>query len=362
MRVDQRDDRGATMVLMAVLLVAVCGLGALMVDVGTVYTEGRQLQNGAEAAAVAVAESCAEVPCLATTGDALADGDAMDGASQVEVVCGTAPGLAGCSSTGARDRLGCRPLSASPSPAPPYVQVQTRTDDGAGGTLLPGFFIQVLDPFMNPDYNGTTVRTCARAAYGTPSGLVGELPLAISTCELTYWRNLHGLVEPPFAAAKEAVLFFHDTGGGGPSNCPDRSTNNSNQDAPGGFGWLVTGGTCRVATTLTGDGTEKAGNSVPGDCQPEDFAAMLGSVVHIPIYTAVQNSTYDIAGYAAFHLSGYRLSGAPALTRASPNLGVPCPSSSRCISGWFTTDAVPGTGPLVPGNPNYGTTAVRLVG
>ncbi len=369
MRVTRRrgGDRGNISVLFAVLLLGVFGVGAMFVDVGTVYVEGRQLQNGAENAALAVARTCATgtADCDLDAGDGLANANALDGATEVEKVCGTGlPAGNGCSGTGERARFGCRPL---PSPAPQYVQVQTRSlQDENGSNLFPGYFYPVMTALLGTDYDGTEVRACARAAFGTPGGLTSELPLAISTCEFDYWRKLFGLVEPPYPAGSEAVLYFHDTGGGGPSNCPNRD-NNSNQDTPGGFGWLQTAGSCQTATTSAGDATEKPGNNVPADCQPSDFSAMLDQIVRVPIYSliyvdpATNKPTYDIINYAAFHLTGYRLSGNPAYTRASPTLGVPCPASSRCISGYFTVDPAPTSGPLVSG-PSFGAVAIKLVG
>ncbi len=362
MFVRPRGDRGSYSILFIAFLLGVCGVGVFVVDVGRVYVEGRQVQNGAQIAALRIAETCATGHCQAAAGNSLANGNALDGATQVERLCGTAPGLAGCASDGQRPRFGCGPLSGSA----PYVQVRTRTQDAAGGTLLPGVFSQVLAPG-----SGSSVRACARAAYGSPSGLTGQLPLAMSSCEFNYWRDLYGLTNPPHPPAAEAILYFHDTGGGGPSNCPNRSTSKSNPDSPGGFGWLTTTSSCQIATTITGDGTEKSGNSVPGGCNAGDFAAMLGSVVNVPIYGTVTNGIYDIVGYAAFRLTGYRLSGAPEYRQPSATLAGPphslassnnpCPSSSRCISGFFTNDAVTSSGPLVPG-PNLGSVTVRLVG
>ncbi len=363
-----RADQGAVAVFFALLVVGLLGFGAVVVDVGALYVEGRQLQNGAENSALAIAERCAtsSAGCTSTASAAekvIAGANALDGKTDIETICGTAAGLSGCSSSGERARFGCRPVTGSA----PYVQVQTRSlTADESSNLLPGFLIKLF----NNDYAGTEVRACARAAYGTPGGLAGELPLAISECEFNYWRNLYGLVQPSssgvYPPAAEATLYFHDAGEKGPSNCPARNTAN-NMDSPGGFGWLTTNGDCQTSTTLDGDATEKQGNSVPNDCEAQEFAAMWKKIVHVNVYRTVTKDpatnkyVYDIVGYGAFYLSGYRLSGSPDYTRASPNLGVPCPSSSRCISGWFTTDPTATSGPLVAG-PSYGTTGIKSTG
>lgn len=359
MRVNRRDDSGNILVLFAFMVLATLGLGSMMVDAGTVFVEGRQVQNGAENAALVVASTCAEGACTVDAGDQTANDNALDGSTQVEAVCGTGPGLTGCTTEGQRAHFGCGPAPGGATP-PKYAQVHTRARKADGTPRLQGFMIRALDPFMTPDYEGTEVRTCARAAYGRPGGLTGELPLAISECEFLHWRNQFGLVNEPFNGTGEAVLFFHDTGENGPSSCPSRA--GSNQDGPGGFGWLTTNGTCAIATTTSGDGIEKPGNSVPSDCDAADFLAMLDQPVHVPIFTSVAANTYDIVNYASFHLTGYQVSGNPAYQRRSPTQPTNwCSASSRCISGYFTLDTTTTSGPLVDGT-SYGAIAIRLVG
>ena len=55
-----RSERGATAVLVGILLVPLVGCLAIALDVGALYVERGQLQNGADAAALAVAQECAE--------------------------------------------------------------------------------------------------------------------------------------------------------------------------------------------------------------------------------------------------------------------------------------------------------------
>jgi hypothetical protein len=212
------------------------------------------------------------------------------------------------------------------------------------------------------------VRACARAAYGSPSGLTGELPMAISGCEANYWIGLYGLVKPAdYSAAKEAKLFLHNNGDQGPSNCPARNTSN-NMDTPGGFGWLQTTTSCAIATTISGDAEVDPGNDTPNSCDAAKFASMWKQLVNIPIYSAIYKDpvtnkiTYDIVDYGAFYLTGYKLGGNAAYERASPYSGtVPCSGGDRCVTGFFSTEKVPATAELVPSS-GYGTTSVKVVG
>ena len=62
------DERGATAVVFALLLVPVLGFAAIAVDVGSLYAERARLQVAADAAAIAVAQDCSRGSC----GDMLA--------------------------------------------------------------------------------------------------------------------------------------------------------------------------------------------------------------------------------------------------------------------------------------------------
>ena len=53
-------ERGAAAVLVAFSMVVLLGFAALAVDVGAMYAEKTQLQNGADATALAIAGDCAK--------------------------------------------------------------------------------------------------------------------------------------------------------------------------------------------------------------------------------------------------------------------------------------------------------------
>ncbi len=365
------DDRGAVVVLFALLATGLIALGALMFDVAAVYVEGRQLQNGAENAALAIARSCASgsgSACSTTVGNGLANLNALDQRTQVEDVLICTPGPGNTCTPGVRDRFGCRPVSGTA----PYVQVHTRSLQSDGSAALPAFFLRAIRPTQ-----ATPVRACARAAYGTPSGLRSELPLALSLCEHNYWiseyQRLYGAryVTEPYPAGSEVVLYFHSQGDLGGSTCTSSTQANSTQQYPGGFGWLdVIPGTCEVATSSTGTANGDGGNNPPhnSDCAATDLDDMHGQIVHVPVFGAVTATggnrySYDILDYDAFQLTGYRLNGgAPAYTRPSPTLGMPCPASTTCIIGRFVQDPAPAAvGSLVPAT-GFGVIAVKSVG
>ena len=52
------SERGAAGVLVAVMMLVLIGVGAIAVDVGQIYAERAELQNAADAGALAGAEIC----------------------------------------------------------------------------------------------------------------------------------------------------------------------------------------------------------------------------------------------------------------------------------------------------------------
>jgi Flp pilus assembly protein TadG len=71
------SEKGAVAIIVAVLMVAVLGCAAIAVDVGAMYAEKAQIQNGADATALAIAGDCAKgLSCAAAMtapGNRLAD-------------------------------------------------------------------------------------------------------------------------------------------------------------------------------------------------------------------------------------------------------------------------------------------------
>jgi len=53
--VDKESERGAVAVMVALLLVVLLGFGALAIDASMLYAQKIQLQNGSDAAALAIA-------------------------------------------------------------------------------------------------------------------------------------------------------------------------------------------------------------------------------------------------------------------------------------------------------------------
>src|SRR6478609_8524674 len=87
----QGKERGATGVLVAVLMLVLIGAGALAVDTGEIYAEKAQLQNAADAGALAAAQRChsagtCTVPQALGWARELAGPNSNDGVSAVDSV------------------------------------------------------------------------------------------------------------------------------------------------------------------------------------------------------------------------------------------------------------------------------------
>jgi Putative Flp pilus-assembly TadE/G-like len=339
-----RGDEGAVSILIAILATTgvLLGIGALVVDVGQIYAERGQLQNGADAAALAVAQDCIKGTQCTTgaataTASSYADANANDGTSTVDRVCGSGGGLSACPSpTGSIYDCG-----ASPGSGTTYVEVRTRTRTTGGSSLLPPTFSRTL--VGNAGYDGASVVACARAAWGPPKA-VSTIAMTMSLCE---WQAATAggttyAPPPPYPpnppTSVERVVRLHGYGtecGGGESG----------MNLPGGFGWVDSDSSCQVEINVENTYSSDPGVSAPGPCATAlQTARDTRAVIYMPVYDGVAGSgtsaTYSLIQFAAFVVTGYDLPGfsAPSwLTGANH-----CTGNDKCVYGFFTQALVPG--------------------
>lgn len=315
-----RDERGATAVLVGILMIPLLGFAAISVDVGALYSERTQLQNGADAAALAIAQDCAEdnkcdaPSALAAT---FANSNSNDGASNV----------------------------LTPTfPTAKSVLVTTSTKDGTTGAST------LTHPFARfIGIDASTVSATATAEWGSPKSS-DVLPLAISYCDFAAAAGSPGSL----------MLIRYDTNKAckGPSGAP----------IPGGFGWLDRGGkTCETTVDLANNRVQsEPGNSYPGSCD-STMATLDETVIIIPIYDGAESSTgtakwYDLYGFAAFHITGWKFSGGSSMPTVNNDPAAPkCTGNCRGIQGYFTqwVNLTDQGGSL--GGPDLGVRVVRLI-
>ena len=333
-------DRGMVLVWAAVSLVVLLGMGALVIDVGALYQEQREVQNGADAAALAVAKDCALDDCLDEygTADHYADENAKDDASNVPLVCGEGPGLAACSDP---------PPEAEGASG--WVRVDTSThnpNNDANDTQVD----LVLAPVLDAANVGETVTASALAAWA-PLGSATTIPLTFSTCEFTAFG---GSLDPPSFPSRRDYIYFHNTTQAG--TCPQGP---SGADLTGGFGWLdVTDCAGDISANQWID--DKPGDSLPADCHPRDWR---NAEVVIPLFDRTRglsgtDGEYHVAGFVGFRILGYRFD------RFNRWNIFRCPGTfsrrAACIYGEFTR--ITATDGEFGGGDDFGARVVKMIG
>lgn len=410
-----RNERGATALMIAILLPTVLlGLGAIVVNVGGWYVARGMDQNAADAAVMAVAETCADGSCDPSAANQYADG-LTNGqlAGQTMFVCGTAPGLAGCAGGVENGQVCPLPHSA------PYVDVLVTPEGGSMENFTSGTQV---------------VGACAQAALDNVGSCEDCAALTMSKCE---WdmntSNGTAFADPgdsiptylnTITARRESSLF-----GSGPSNnffqkakiydpmnrqagytptpsAPANATiagsetvikaqgsfgTSCGSSAPGNFEWLTNSG-CSAAIDSDGTFGGDTGANAP-DCE-ELFtnSRATGEPIYLPVFSAKtlsgSNATYTLAGFAAFVVTGWDLNtgagtwnnktlpstiGEALNQPAGSDRGHYCgkppkgytkdtgSGQDQCVYGYFTEALVP-NGPFGGGGSLPGLTVASLTG
>jgi Flp pilus assembly protein TadG len=294
-------ERGAISVLVAILMVTLLGFAALAVDVGMLYAERTQLRNGADAAAIAIAQKCAKdingADCSTTSALArsLANSNAGDGKSNIadlvlDKAAGTVKVTAGAQEAGK---------------APNRVSL---------------FFARALG------FNDATVTAGAAVQWGRPVAGPTAFPLTFSICQVK--DQVDGSLQK---------LENH-----GDNANPDCMYGPSGQAAPGGFGWLTSNpGMCSgVININAGDAPNSSGNSYPKDCDSvltqwaADINAGKDVIVLLPVFNKVtgtgNGATYKLVSFAAFKVKGWNFSGNNDLPESFQNKPPAIASSLKC--------------------------------
>ena len=191
-------ERGVIAPLAAILMVVLLGMTAFAVDAAMMYSERAQLQNGADSAALSIAQACAATPptagCAVPKDDAapLAKGNAVDGSSHV--------------------------LTATVTGG--TVDVTTQTENAAGDKHFSLVFARVLG------IQTADIRASAQAKFGGYSA-ADVVPLTFSKCES----------DPGFT---KNLQFFptHGSGLDDDAGYECKTAPSSGWELPGGFGWL----------------------------------------------------------------------------------------------------------------------------
>lgn len=332
------DERGATSIIVALLMVVLLGFGALAVDVGMLYSEHVQLRNGSDAAAFAVAQRCAHNPaganCSTTSPLAqnLVNTNAGDGLSNLKsIVLDKTRGT---------------------------VQVITGAQEsGKEANRVSLLLARALG------FSTAEVTAGATVQWGRPVAGPMPFPLAFSVCQVK--DQVDGSPQ---------LLQYH-----GVNANADCMYGPSGAAVQGGFGWLTSSpGTCGGRIDIrTGDALNAPGNSYPGVCDAvlgtwvADITAGKDVIVLLPVYNQVTGTgtgaTYKITAFVALKVIGWNFSGsntAPVAFRnkapfAAPSLS--CDGNCRGIIGTFVRYASLGDGYVLGATDDYGANVIRLI-
>ena len=283
----RQDEHGAVAVTVALLLIPLLVCLAFVVDAGILHWEKGQLQNGADAAALAVAQDCAlEGTSCSAGAEALANSVAENNANDGQAA--TAFGE----------------FTVSSSSGKVEVIASTLNDEG---TAIRHPFASMISP------SSSTIVASATAEWGVP-GSGHTIPLAVAECELS--RHFDPGTE---AAGDPFVLQLASPGGGsGPEECAP--------GYPGGFGWLEGDDTngdgspdcaVEVEVGVPESGIPGSSDTHAGGCPSDYITDLLGETVLIPMYdsyasgSAGSHGSYNISRFAAFKITGYHIASAP---------------------------------------------------
>lgn len=269
---ENRGETGGSTVIVSMLLVALLGFVALVVDIGLIYAERAQLQNGADSAAISVAYSCAQ------------DLDSPD----CQPFADSAAQLANANSLDSLSNMQVLELNKSDG----TVQVKTTAQEAGRD---PGSVSMVFADFLG--ITTAAVSAQASAKWGNPVRGLSPFPIVFSECAV---RD-----------ADELQLVQYYKNGTGPVLC---------QGGPaGGFGQLKQLDmkcAARVDITVSSAGGDP-GNDAPSNCEDvtRSWASSIETGVHpiglFPVYESVtgtgSNATFDLSGFAAFEIYGWKL-------------------------------------------------------
>lgn len=272
---DRKNERGAVAVITAFSLVVLLGFAAIAIDVGMLYQERAELQSGADAAALAIAQDCAagRTNCStpADTAHALANANAKDGAAAVAEA------------------------SVSTTTRTVRVQLKTREKNGAGALALS------FAPLLGID--SATVGAASNVRWGGVKTGIALLPIAFDQCEVQF-------------TGVDVVIGMQD-------NKNSQACAGAATGSPGGFGWYKLAKSdndpaCKKALGAPSTVFADTGANFPKGCQDvldaieaEMEKGATGKTVLFPVYGTVtdpgSNAKYGLTGWVAFEVKGWKL-------------------------------------------------------
>jgi hypothetical protein len=281
-----REERGAIAVMLALLMPILFGLAAIAIDVAGVWSARQQVENGADAAVLAVAMDCAASNCgdIKSTAE-----DAFWANNRAAKLTDLGPGEGWVSVNG-------RKISVTQKK--PWI--------------VNHFFAGALG-------QGKGELSVSSFARWTPASRGrAEAPVAVSYC---FYKEATSANGPGYGNGKGSVG-AHATATiplsttFGPGNCP---TPSSGGPTPKGSALTVPTSDCTTRSVLGAavQASTKTYGSLASACNTARLSALVGGNIVVPVWDSVTgagtaNPTVRVYGYAAFRVTKFVPSG-PAL-------------------------------------------------
>ncbi|WP_306231501.1 Tad domain-containing protein [Agrococcus beijingensis] len=315
----ERTDRGAVAVWVGILLVPIMVVAALAIDVGSMQADRQRLQTGADAAALAIAQHCAE-------GNPCDDEHAEDIAEALVAANDPLGGTASVDDVDLEDT---------------HVIVTTTSTS-----------TYVFAPAADFDESELYARGAASWAGQLPGG---TLPLAFNFCTIKALTGATEIVDADgnlgldITSPTSKVILYSKGNQGYETAAATCQSGKGWSAAPGNFGWLDVNSTCFgglqwVSTgVVEGVAEGDTGFSPVQECKSANaqFAALIAAneELLLPVYSTVagngSNAKFTIIGYAVIHLKGIQF---PSLGSA----GVGC-TQNGCVNAeiidWVSAEA-----------------------
>jgi hypothetical protein len=350
------SEEGAVAVTVTVVLVVLIGLTSIVVDAGGLFYERRQLQNGADAAALAIAYDCAGGDCgtPADTAEGLTLANNVNGGNVENIT------------------------AVTPATGQVTVGVRSGESDGSPGTVRNIFHAAstALLGTVSGDEE-SIVQAQATAIWGGVGLGNAVFPLSMSLCtfmggpgpytldeldamaatlptEADLPRNAAGVVSPGPVISK-----LHTPGDPDACTVKPGFAAEGESKMPAGFGWLEISSACQVnVTSVEPDGqfwAPRRGGTYPDgrDC----LSAQFRKAAEVPLWTGFRSAPvneYRLYAPAAFYLTSIKIPPGANQGPAIPGCGGP----DWCVQGHFVKKVVADA--PIGGGPSLGVNAVAL--
>lgn len=298
-----RDERGQVFVLSAVIMTALLGMTALVLDVGSWFRAQRQLQATADAAALAGAQA---LPDSTQTASQWALSYANDNGGGVAAADVTFNGSN-------------------------QISVVARKQS-------PGFFSRIFG------INLVDVNAKAVARVDSPQEARYVAPMVVS-CNHPLIQNCDGKHTPTFN--QDTTLNFDPMGAPGAFGMLNLENNNGTPGSSDEAAWILHGFDkyLDIGPYRSDPGAKFSSQNILGALNDR-----LGTVLLFPVFRTLdlqgQNAVYDIIGWIGFHLDSYVANG-----------------NNAKLTGYFTTFIAQGIladqGPGVP--TTFGVKSIELI-